>query len=93
MDKQQAVKEYINEETGIIVSKKLLSFIMNPQKLEGLNNIALKEIVIEYAPIYQRFRFMLDGPQERSWLVFFEISLMCRISHKPELEKILGISE
>ena len=93
MDKQQAVKEYINEETGIIVSKKLLSFIMNPQKLEGLNNIALKEIVIEYAPIYQRFRFMLDGPQERSWLVFFEISLMCRISHKPELVKILGISE
>ena len=60
MDKHQDVKEFIKEGTGIDISKKLLAFIMNPRKLEGLNNVALKEILIEYAPIYQRFRFMLD---------------------------------
>lgn len=90
MNDSQAVKNYIKEETGIDVSKKLLAFIMNPHKLESLNNIALKEIVIEYAPIYQRFRFMLDGP---NWLASFNLSLICRITHKPELEKILGLSE
>ncbi len=90
MNQQQVIKNYIKEETGIEVSKKLLAFIMNPQKLVGLNNNALKEIVIEYAPIYQRFKFMLDGP---NWLASFNLSLSCRIAHKPELEKILGISE
>lgn len=54
---------------------------------------ALNDIVVEYEPIFRRFRGMLDGPQERSWLVDFEIFLMCRIAHKPDLEKILGSSE
>ena len=90
MNDPQTVKRYIKEETEIDVSKKLLAFITNPHKLEGLNYKALKEIVIEYAPIYQRFRFMLDGP---NWLALFNLSLRCRIAHKPELEKILGISE
>ena len=61
MDNQQAVKKYIEEETGIVVSKNLLAFIMHPQKLDGLNNVALKEIVIEYAPIYQRSESHLGG--------------------------------
>ena len=93
MNKQQSIQHYIKEETGIDISKNLLAFVMNPKKLEGLNNIALRKIVIEYAPIYQRFRFMIDGPQERSWLAAFEIFLMCRIAHKPDLEKILKSSE
>ena len=93
MNNQQAVKKYIEEETGIVVSKNLLAFIMNPQKPEGLNNCALKDIVVEYEPIFRRFRGMLDGPPERNWLVSFDIFLMCRISHKPDLEKILGLSE
>ena len=66
---------------------------MNPQKLNGLNNNALKDIVVEYEPIFKRFRWTLDGPAEREQLAIFEISLMCRITHKPELEEILGISE
>lgn len=90
MDKHQDVKNLIKEGTGIDISKKLLAFITNPRKLEGLNNVALKEIVIEYAPIYQRFRFMLDGP---NWLASFNLSLRCRIANKPELEKLLGISQ
>jgi hypothetical protein len=93
MNNQQAVKKYIEEETGIVVSKNLLAFIMNPQKLEGLNNSALKDIVVEYQPIFRRFRGMLDGPTEREQLAIFEISLMCRITHKPDLEKILKSSE
>ena len=36
---------------------------------------------------------MLDGPPERNWLVSFDFFLMCRIAHKPDLEKILGLSE
>ena len=89
MDKQ-AIQDYIQKETGISVTQQLLAFIMNPQKLNNLNNKALKEIVIEYAPIYQRFRFMLDGP---NWLASFNVSLICRIANKPELEKLLGISQ
>ena len=90
MNKQQAIQNFIKENTGIDVSKKLLAFIMDPQKLNGLNNIALKEIVVEYAPIFKRIGQILDGP---NWLAFFNLSLRCRISHKPELEKILGLSE
>ena len=93
MNNQQAVKNYIEKEIGIVVSKNLLAFIMNPQKLNGLNNSALKDIVVEYEPIYRRFKGMLDGPPVRNWLASFDISLMCRIAHKPELEEILGISK
>lgn len=90
MDKRHDVKNYIKEETGIDISKNLLAFIMNPQKLEGLNNSALNDIVIEYAPIFKKLGGMLDGP---NWLASFNLSLKCRISHKPELERILGLSE
>lgn len=93
MNNQQAVQSYIKKETGISISKKLLAFIMNLQKLNGLNNNALKDIVVEYEPIFKRFRWTLDGPEEREQLALFEISLMCRITHKPELEEILGLSE
>lgn len=87
------MQNYIKETTGITVSKMLLAFIMNPQKLEGLNNSALKDIVIEYAPIFNKYRGMLDGPSEQSQISFFSIALMCRITNKPELKSILGISE
>ncbi len=90
MNKQQAIQNYIKETTGQTVSKKLLAFILNPQKLEGLNNAALKDIVVEYAPIFNKFRYTLDGSSE---ITSFNICLLCRITHKPELEAILGISE
>jgi hypothetical protein len=75
--------------TGIDMSKKLLSFVLNPQKLEGLNNIALKEIVVEYAPMYKKLHMMLDGPRAVNFFVFFDICLDQRIANKPELIKIL----
>lgn len=87
----QLIQKYIEEETGVVVSKMLLSFIMNPQKLDGLNNKALKDIVIEYAPIFKRFRGMLDGPSEQTVLVTFDLFLMCRIANKPELNAILDL--
>jgi hypothetical protein len=87
VSKQQDISDYIKKETGIIVSKRLLSFILNPQKLNTLNNKALKEIVIEFAPIYKAFRWTLDGP---NYLGVFTLSLDCRITNKPELRAILG---
>ena len=88
MDKQ-AIQDYIQKETGISVTQQLLAFIMNPQKLNNLNNKALKEIVVEYAPIFKRFRWTIDGPAEQEQLAHFEILLSCRLTNKPELEAIL----
>lgn len=65
---------------------------MNPQKLNGLNYKALKSIVVEFAPIYQHFRWILDGPSEAEKVAIFGMFLMCRIAHKPELEAILNIT-
>lgn len=54
MDKHQDVKNLIKEGTGIDISKKLLAFITNPRKLEGLNNVALKEDrICSYLPKVQ----------------------------------------
>lgn len=56
-----------------------------------LNNVALKKIVIEYAPIFEKHRYMLDGPSELDQLACFDLVLMWRIGNKPELKSILGI--
>lgn len=71
----------------------LLSFIFHPNRLSTLNNTALKDIVIEYAPIYNKYRYMLDGPSEQNQISYFTIALMCRVTNKPELQAILGIDD
>ncbi len=86
---KQNISNYIKDKTGITPSKKLLSFIAEPSKLHSLNNVALKEIVIEYAPIFNKFRGMLDDPLEAQILAHFEIYLLNRIAHKPDMKSIL----
>lgn len=93
MNKQQHMIDYINKEFGITISKTLASFILNPSRIKTLNNKALKEIVIEYAPIYNRARWILDGPSEMHKIAYFSLSLICRITNKPKLQAIMGILE
>ena len=90
-NKEQMMFNYIKETTDIAVSKKLLCFIFDPNRLTMINNTALKSIVIEYAPIFKKYRNMLDGPFEQSQISRFSLILMCRIENKPELKSILGI--
>jgi hypothetical protein len=73
--------------------KMLYSHIMHSERLYTLNNVELKNIVTEYAPIYQRLRHWLDGPIELSMIISFSIALSCQIAHKPELQMILEESE
>ena len=68
----------------------LLSFIIEPNRITTLNNVALKKIV-EYAPIFEKHRYMLDGLSELDQLACFDLVLMWRIENKPELKSILGI--
>ena len=82
------LQKYIREETGTTASKMLICFIQNPRKLNGLNNEALKNIITEYAPVFNKFRYMLDGPNE---IGSFNLMLYCRIANKPELMSILEI--
>ena len=49
-NKKQNLFKYIKDTTGLSVSKMLLSFIIEPNRITTLNNVALKKIVIEYAP-------------------------------------------
>lgn len=93
MNKQQKMFKYIKDTTGITVSKMLLSFILHPNRLAALNNVDLKDIVVEYAPVFNKYRWMLDGPSEQNQISFFTISLMCRVTNKPELKSILGIDD
>ncbi len=79
----------IKEMTGIVVSPKLLAFIMNSDKLNGLNKNALKDIVVEYSPINQKFNMILDGSAEIRKVGMFSFFLSCRITNMPELQEIL----
>ncbi len=80
---------YIKKECGIEVSPMLYKFIMNPDKLNGLNYAHLKKIVKEYAPIYQHFCYRLDGPREGRIVTTFSFYLSSRVDNKPELKEIL----
>lgn len=53
-NKKQNLFKYIKDTTGLSVSKMLLSFIIEPNRMTTLNNVALKKIVIEYAPIFEK---------------------------------------
>lgn len=90
-NKNQNLFKYIKDTTGLSVSKMLLSFIIEPNRITTLNNVSLKKIVIEYAPIFEKHRYMLDGPSELDQLACFDLVLMWRIGNKPELKSILGI--
>ena len=70
----------------------LENLILNPQKLQGVNNADLERIVKEYASIYQKRRIVLDGEKEWSQIATFELFLFCRLTNKSELRKIFELS-
>ena len=49
----RTVFNFILKEVGIEITPLLDSLIANPQKLSTLNNMALEQIVKEFAPIYK----------------------------------------
>ena len=55
---------FILREVGIEITPFLESLIANPQKLSTLNNIALEQVVKEFAPVYKQYKHFLDGPHE-----------------------------
>ena len=54
--KDKTIYNYILKETGIEISTLLEHLILNTTKIKTLNNIALEQIVNEFAPIYQKYR-------------------------------------
>lgn len=87
--KDNAVSNYILKDIGIKISPFLQSLISNPSKITTLNNIALEEVVKEFAPIYKKCKYTLDGPNELTKIVIFEVFLMRRLNNKPDLQKML----
>lgn len=80
----KTILNFILQNFGIEISPFLQNMISKSQSLNDLNNTALKQVVIEFAPIYQRH--ILDGP---NWLAHFHMSLFCSVMNKPDLLKIL----
>jgi hypothetical protein len=87
--KDRKIFDFILREVGIEITPFLESLIANPQKLSTLNNMALEQVVKEFAPVYQKYKHFFDGPHELTLISSFEISLMWRLNNKPELRKIL----
>ena len=87
--KDKMIYNYILKEVGIEISPVLEHLILNPTKIETLNNIALEKIVNEFAPIYQKYRYVIDGPRELNRIAVFEMFLLGRLTNKIELQKVL----
>lgn len=68
----------------------LESLIKNPKRLETLNNIALEQVVKEFAPIYRKYKYTLDAPHKLEKIRIFALFLCNRLNNKPELNKILN---
>ncbi len=90
MVEEKQLEVFIKENIGVTPSKQLIRLIMHPSRLNQLNNIALKKMVEEYAPIERYCRGILDGPIEMQILAVFSISLMSRLHNKPDLQEILN---
>lgn len=87
--KNKTIFNFVLNNDGIAISPMLESLIENPGKVETLNNVTLEQAVKEFAPIYQKYRYVLDGSEEILKINIFTIHPMCRLTNKPQLEKIL----
>lgn len=88
--KEKQIEKYIIEDMNMTPSKMLVSLIVYPSRLQQLNNTALRNIVIEYAPIYKKYRLLLDTTSwELDFITWFGFVLRQRIVNKPELIRIL----
>lgn len=88
---EKEIEKFIIDDVNITPSKMLVSHIAHPSRLQNLNNTALRNIVIEYAPIHKKYRLTLDGPWELHQIAMFGMFLSLRIANKPELKSILQI--
>ncbi|MBP3336449.1 MAG: hypothetical protein J6L61_10055 [Ruminiclostridium sp.] len=85
-EKEQQIIAEIEKITGFTPSKLLVSLILNPERVNTLNNDCLKAIVTEYAPYFQKTALTLDGP---NYLTYFNLNLTYRVYKKPELNAVL----
>ena len=69
-EKEQQIIAEIEKIAGFTPSKLLLSLILNPERVNTLNNDCLKAIVTEYAPYFQKTALTLDGPNYLTKAVF-----------------------
>lgn len=58
--KNNSIFNFVLNNDGIEISPMLESLIENPGKVETLNNVTLEQVVKEFAPIYQKYRYVLD---------------------------------
>ena len=89
--KTNSISDFIFNETGIRISTHLQSLIEHPEKLNKVRYSDLEKIVREFAPIYKKYRLVLDKPTQWYPIIFFGIGLMLKLKNKPELQKILEI--
>lgn len=85
-EKEQQIIAEIENIAGFTPSRLLLSLILHPERVNTLNNDCLKSVVTEYAPYFQKTSITLDGPD---YMAYFNISLLCRVGKKPELNAVL----
>ncbi len=78
-------RNFIKKELGIDISDLLENRIQNPSKVETDNYDVVKELAIEFLPIYNRYRYTLDGPFELHKIIWFGELLTSKIRNKPEL--------
>ena len=82
---------FMLEQYGFKISPMLEHLILNPLKLQGVNNADLERIVKEYASIYQKRRIVLDGEKEWQQIAIFELVLFYKQTNKSELRKIFEL--
>lgn len=84
---------FIKENCNIELSDMLEAYIREPTRLHIANKNTLLRLVVEYRPIYQKYKHILDGPIELSKLCTFEIFLMGRIRNNAELIALLNFED
>lgn len=89
MKKKDIIRTFIRNETGIEISDLLQKYINNSSLMYTANKETLKRLAEEFAPIYQHYNCMLDGPIQTAHINLFGYLLENRIERIPELRYLL----
>lgn len=89
MKSKDSIKQFIKSETGIKISNLLNKYIANPTLVHTANKQTLLLLAEEFEPIYQKYRWTLDGPNEIGKIIVFGTFLKSRIERIPELQQYL----
>ena len=77
MKEKSPIKYFIQKEFGIEISPLLQKYLLNPTLVNTANKETLKKIIEEFKPVYQKYRYILDG---NSYIVnILALYLRCRI--------------